>query len=126
MIIFPENLVVNDIKKAYKWMWHPTNNIVAVASNKNSHISIYRFLKSKNNSIPDFYDWIRFIHLNKEDFKENMFNEPLLCIRVYENKLVNNDQLFEMIRKLGIESKIIFDVTNEKLKNLTGNYNEKY
>lgn len=126
MIIFPNCKAIDDVKTAYKWMWHPDVNTIAVSYGKSYHSSIYNTLKKDNKDIPDFYDWIRFIHLTKEDFKEGCFHEPLLCVRAYDNKKIDNDMILEMIKEIGIESKVIFDITNPKLKELTGNYNERY
>ena len=125
MIIFPELNDYSHVKTAYKWMWHPFG-LLLISYGKSQHSLIYNIYKKSNKDVPDFYEWIRFIHLNKEDFKETHFNEPLLCIRAYDNKNTDNDQILSLINEIGFESKIIFDITNEKLCEITGNYNVHY
>ena len=120
--IFPPNL---DLKSAHKWMWHP-DGFILISSNYNPHIISYHFFKKDNPDIPSFYDWIRFIHLKNPDFVPKYYKEDLLCVRGFDNKTVSKENIFELVSFVDINSKIVFDITNDKLKELTGNYNAHY
>jgi len=124
MIIFPPVYDENKIKHSYKWMWHPEIDTILVSYGQNMHSIAYNLFKRQNKNIPDFYDWIRFIHLKPADFKEKG-NKSVLCVRSYIYN-ISNDQITSMVKMLGIESKIIFDIDNEKLQNLTGYFLAKY
>lgn len=105
-------------------MWYPQSNMILVSHNKNSHLSSYINCKNTGEKLPDFEKWIRFIHLRDSDFSI-IGHTPLLCIRTYDNEATFEDVNL-LIKTIGIESEVIFNIDNDKLRRITGFYNEKY
>lgn len=122
LIIFPDDKA-DSLKTAFKWMWLPSDNIVLISYGRNFHFTIYDKYKKQNPNVADFYNWIRFIHLEENDFSHP--SPRLLCVRKH-NVMITSDDIEKFVRMIGIESNICFDVTNESLKTITGNYFEKY
>ena len=119
--VFPED---SNILKTFKWMYCPLNNIVLV-SGEQFHSSIYNhWLKTTDEPVP-FEKWIRFIHLSPQDFKIKR-KKKLLCIRQYPIGLAEKSDVKELIRSVGIKSNTRFDITNEKLADITHDYLRKW
>ena len=124
MIIYPNNKTIEDIRTSFKWMFEPKSNTYLISRGRNQHKYILHEY-SLNNEAEPFDNWIRFIHLEEEDFR-TINKSRILCVRPYNEIFLHKEYLFCFIRNLGIESPIMFDMTNSMLKQITKNYNENY
>ena len=119
------NNSLGDVKTTFKWMWEPKKNIILISSGMQQHKFAWKTFYDKNKEIEPFENWIRFIHLSKDDYKNNR-KRRILCVRIYEESLVSKDIISSLIRRLGIKSRIVFDITNEKIIKITDNFTTKY
>ena len=115
------------ILDAFKWMYNPFQQVIIVGSTYDQyHLDILGSFKEKFDYIDDDFDnWIRVIHLHKSDFKNNK-KKSILCIRQFNENKFNTKEIKKVIDSLGFKSKKIYDITNDKLKELTGDYSRKW
>ena len=119
MIIYPNF----NLQQAFKWMYDPVNDIILISRGRNQHKFILKEYSLKNKAL-DFYNWIRFVYLEPEDFKiEN--KTRILCVRPYTG-LMDKKDLIKFIRNLNITSEIVFDASNNVIREITQNFNEMY
>lgn len=119
--MLPENA---DVKSAFKWLYCPRSKTVLVGSADEHHIEIIRNVSSKHEAIEqEFFRWIRIINLRDKDFRKSPPKKPVICVREYCHDIdVTEKDIKKLIRGYGLEGKIIFGVTNDSLKELTGDY----
>ena len=121
MIIYPDNF---NVQTAFKWMYDPVNDMILVSRKRNQHKYILKEYSIKNKA-EEFSNWIRIVHLEDQDFKIED-KTRILCVRPYNESLMTKESLIKLILSFGITSKIIFDATNDVLKEITKNFNESY
>lgn len=102
-------------------MYNFSIDTILVARDKNPHEFIFHEY-SMIASIPKIDDWIRFIHIEKEDFKEKFLSRVLFVRPTHHDK----DKIQKIIDRVGIRSPIIFDATNKIIQEITKNFSEKY
>ena len=124
MIIYPESYTSEDVKRVFKWMWNPKTNTILICRDRDYHAMIFREYKLKGFDSGLFEEWVRFIHLEKEDFKNSNFKDATY-VRVFPKTLINKGSIKKMLLSFGI-TKMVFDITNEKLHDITENYLAKY
>lgn len=115
--IYPPNA---NIKDAFKWMFNPKTKTIIVCAWNQYHAEAHR-MWSENR---DFYEWIRVIHLSPNDFKFKKRND-LICVRRHLIDYSRED-VKKFIRSVGITGRIIHDVDNNKLCDLTRDYMRRW
>ena len=105
-------------------MWHPEKNVVLVCRDRDYHAMIFREYKMKGFDSGLFEEWIRFIHLERDDFKNSSFKDATY-VRAFPNSLATKGKVKKKLLSLGI-TKMVFDITNAKLHDITENYSAKY
>ena len=111
---------------AFKWMYNPFQQIIIVGSTYDQyHLDILDHYAKKHNVDNDFSNWIRAIHLNNYDFKNDK-TKRILCIREFDENKFNIKEVKKLIDSLGFKSKKVYHITNEKLQVLTGDYFRKW
>lgn len=116
-MIIPKEL---NIKKAFKWMYHSKSEIIIICENEEYHSNALRNMAMKEPLIPSvFEEWVRIINLQSYGIKK-------LCVRAYPENLVTKDKVTILLRKLKFRQKIEFDIDNDRLKEITGDYFRKW
>ncbi len=121
--VYPKSKVLVDVRTSFKWMWHPEAQIIIVCLNSQNHAMA---LKNQTElSEYEFDSWVRFVHLRKDDYDK--IDENIICVRPYNKKELTHDNIKSFLNSLYIPTgKIEFNITNERLQELTKNYNEKF
>jgi len=113
---------LDDIAGSFKWMWHPkTNTIVICATGQNHSMALKSF---SGLSEYDFLTWIRFVHIMKKDYEKA--DKDIICVRSFDEALYSESLVRYMLSYLKITDDIEFNVTNERLQEITKNYNENF
>lgn len=121
MIIYPSNYTISDTRTAFKWMYNFSCDTILISRGRNQHKYIHHEYNQLS-LIPEFTDWVRFVHLEKQDFKTKYISR-ILCVRP---TLHDKEKIERVIQFLKIKSPIVWDATNDIIMDLTKNYNERY